>query len=470
VDDPTTTQPLLYRKIEDRPPLWRAYGGQRGKSEAELEALEKGILERLHTSRLAANEVSSVPTFRSLPSYWESYEGGLYDPRFEVDTGVGAERLEEIAERITTAPSGFTVHPKVTKGLAERREMGAGKRNVDWGMAEALAFGSLLRDGIPVRLAGEDSRRGTFNHRHAVLVDYETGEEHIPLKHLDPEQAFFDVYDTVLSEAAAAGFEYGFSRDYPEALVCWEAQFGDFANGAQVIIDQFVAAGEDKWSLLSGLVLLLPHGHEGQGPEHSSARLERYLQLAGEDNIQVCQPSVAAQYFHLLRRQAMRSWRKPLVVMTPKGLLRAPAASSPRSEFTSGRFRPVLADGETKDAKRVLVCSGKVAHELRRAREKRGLSSVAIVTLEQLYPFPRKEMSEALAAHDGAREIVWVQEEPGNMGARAYVRPLLQALVGDRHVTTIKRADSASPATGSHKAHDLEQRALLELVFARLVG
>jgi 2-oxoglutarate dehydrogenase E1 component len=216
------------------------------------------------------------------------------------------------------------------------------------------------------------------------------------------------------------------------------------------------------------IVLLLPHGHEGQGPEHSSARLERFLQLAAEDNIQVCQPSVAAQYFHLLRRQALWSWRKPLVVMTPKGLLRAPAASSPRTEFSAGRFRPVLGDRETENAQRVLVCSGKIVHELRREREKRGVSGVAIVTLEQLYPFPRKEMEDALAAHGDAREIVWVQEEPGNMGARTYVRPLLQALVGDRHVTTIKRADSASPATGSHKAHDLEQRALLELAFARL--
>jgi 2-oxoglutarate dehydrogenase E1 component len=470
VDDPTTTQPLFYRRIGDRLPLWREYGERLGKSEPDLDALEKGIMERLHEARLAANEVKSVPTFRTLPGYWEPYRGGRYHRDLEMDTGVEAKRLEAITAGITTTPPGFTVHPKVKKGLDERRAMGAGTKDVDWGMAEALAFGSLLVEGVPVRLAGEDSRRGTFNHRHAVLVDYETGDEHVPLEHLEGKQAFFDVHDTVLSEAAAMGFEYGFSRDYPEALVCWEAQFGDFANGAQVIVDQFLAAGEDKWGLLSGLVLLLPHGHEGQGPEHSSARLERYLQLAAEDNIQVCQPSVAAQYFHLLRRQALRSWRKPLVVMTPKSLLRAPAATSPRSEFTAGRFRPVLGDPAVTDARRVLVCSGKIVHELRKEREKRGVSSVAIVALEQLYPFPQPEMEEALAACGNAREIVWVQEEPGNMGARSYVRPLLQALVGDRHVTTIKRTDSASPATGSHKAHDLEQRAILELAFARLGG
>jgi 2-oxoglutarate dehydrogenase E1 component len=262
------------------------------------------------------------------------------------------------------------------------------------------------------------------------------------------------------------GYEYGFSRDYPDALVLWEAQFGDFANGAQVIIDQFMSAGEDKWELLSGLVLLLPHGYEGQGPEHSSARLERFLQLAAEDNIQVCQPTTAAQIFHLLRRQALRPWRKPLIVMTPKGMLRAPGAASPRVAFEHGRFLPVLADGEITAAARILVCSGKIAHELRAERAKRGRNDVAIVTLEQLFPFPRAELATALASHPAADSILWVQEEPANMGALFFVRPLLQQLVEPRHLRTVKRSASASPATGSPKAHALEQNTLLELAFA----
>jgi 2-oxoglutarate dehydrogenase E1 component len=312
-------------------------------------------------------------------------------------------------------------------------------------------------------VTGEDTRRGTFNHRHAVLIDEKTGGEFVPLAHLGPGQARFAAYDTPLSEAAALGFEYGFSRDFPDALVCWEAQFGDFANGAQVIIDQFLAAGEDKWGLLSGLVLLLPHGYEGQGPEHSSARLERFLQLAAEDNVQVCQPSSSAQYFHLLRRQALRSWRKPLIVMTPKSLLRAAAAASPLDAFTGGGFLPVLPDADASGARRVLVCSGKIVHELRARREEGGHTGVAIIAMEQLYPFPDEELEQALAAHAAAREIVWVQEEPANAGALSFVRTRLQRMVGSRHVTSVKRYESASPATGSHEAHRIEQRTLLDL-------
>jgi 2-oxoglutarate dehydrogenase E1 component len=465
LDDPTTTHPLLYRRIAERPALWEAYAERVGMSEADRARLEAGIVERLTAARDEGARRKGTPSFRTLPDYWAPYRGGRYRRAEEIDTGVPAERLRTISERIATPPPGFTPHPKVAKLLDERREMGAGGRDVDWGMAEALAFGSLLLEGTRVRLAGEDSRRGTFNHRHAVLIDHATGREHLPLAALDPAQAPFAVYDTPLSEAAALGFEYGYSRDYPEALVCWEAQFGDFVNGAQVIIDQFVAASEDKWALLSGLVLLLPHGFEGQGPEHSSARPERFLQLAGEDNLQICQPSTAAQHFHLLRRQARRPWRKPLVVLTPKGLLRAPDAASPLETFTTGRFRPVL-DDPVAGAERLLLCSGKIAHELRAERKQRGRSRVSILVLEQLYPFPEVELAAALDHHPAAREIVWVQEEPANMGALAFVRPRLQALVGNRHVTTVKRAESASPATGSFEAHRLEQARLLELAFA----
>jgi 2-oxoglutarate dehydrogenase E1 component len=346
--------------------------------------------------------------------------------------------------------------------------MGTGTEAVDWGTAEVFALGSLVLAGTPVRFAGQDSRRGTFNQRHAVWVDQKTGAEHIPLAHLSAGQAFFEIVDTPLSEAAALGFEYGFSRDFPEALVCWEAQFGDFANGAQVILDQFVAAAEDKWALLSGLVVLLPHGYEGQGPEHSSARIERFLQLAGEDNLQVCHPTTAAQYFHLLRRQALGSWRKPLIVFTPKGMLRLPAAASNRASLLAGRFEPVLTDDGGTEARRLLVCSGRIRHDLLAERARRNAADVTIVAIEQLYPFPEEPLGRVLGANASAREVVFVQEEPANMGPLTFVRPRLQRLAGDRPIGSVKRSASASPATGSAKAHAIEQQRLMELAFARL--
>src|SRR2546421_5038660 len=320
--------------------------------------------------------------------------------------------------------------------------MGAGNLPLDFGMAEALAFGSLLVEGIPIRLSGQDSRRGTFNHRHSVLIDVENEQEYVPLCHLSPRQAWFEAYNSILSEAAVLGFEYGFSRDYPDALVLWEAQFGDFANGAQVIIDQFLVAGEDKWGLLSGLVLLLPHGYEGQGPEHSSARIERFLQLAARDNFQICQPSTAAQYFHLLRRQALRSWRKPLVVFTPKSMLRHPDAASPLSYLSDKRFLPVLPDTEVSEARRILICTGKIGHELRMERQKRKDNSTAVLFLEQLYPFPEQELADAIQQHASARDIVWVQEEPANMGALFYMLPRLRHISGERSVLSVKRSTS----------------------------
>jgi 2-oxoglutarate dehydrogenase E1 component len=468
VDDPTTTQPVLYRRIAALPMLWEEYADRMGIGREERDSLEAGILRRLEKQLEHGRASTKRPVLRKLPAYWDSYVGGKYDPALEEQTAVRADRLEEIGRRVSTVPAGFRLHAKVGKGLDERRAMSRGEKRIDWGMAETLAFGSLLQEGIPVRLAGQDSRRGTFNQRHAVLFDTGDGREYVPLSGEWRGRAWFEIVDTPLTEGAALGFEYGFSRDYPEALVCWEAQFGDFANGAQIIIDQFLVAGEDKWGLLSGLVLLLPHGYEGQGPEHSSARPERFLALAGEDNLQLCQPSTAAQYFHLLRRQALRRWRKPLVVLTPKSLLRSPVASSPREDFTAGRFRKVLPDEEAFDAESLLVCSGKIGHELRSRREQLRERTTAVVRLEQLYPFPEEELGEELRRHSRARRIVWVQEEPGNMGALSFVRPRLQALAGERPVTDVHRADSASPATGSWAAHALEQEALLSLAFAPL--
>ena len=382
-----------------------------------------------------------------------------------MDTGLTAELLGEVSAILSSYPADFHIHPKVKKLLEQRAEMGAGKRAVDYGYAELLAFGTLLREGTPVRLSGQDSRRGTFNQRHSVLIDTENEAEYVALEHISANQPFVEILNSTLSEAGVLGFEYGFSRDYPEALVMWEAQFGDFANGAQVIIDQFISAAEDKWDLPSGVVLLLPHGFEGQGPEHSSARLERFLQLAGEHNIQICQPSNASQYFHLLRRQARRAWRKPLVVMTPKSMLRNPEAASPLADLTRPQFLTVVPDSEVEHGERVLICSGKIGHELRAERRRRNDHSTAILFLEQLYPFPDEDIAAEFAKHSG--EIVWVQEEPANMGALFFVLPRLRRLAGEhRALRSVKRSASASPATGSAKAHELEQKTLITLAFS----
>jgi len=464
VDDPTITQPLLYRKIAAFPPTWKNYARQAGVSEAEGEARVAAFRAELDAAQKQAAEIEKKPTMRTLPPYWDPFAGGAYRPELEVPTAVPAERLGQLAQGITHAPEGFHVHEKIKKLLEQRREMGAGQRPLDYGMAEALAFGSLATEGVPVRLSGQDCRRGTFNQRHSVLIDVENGAELMPLQHLAPDQARLEVYDSLLSEAAVVGFEYGYSRDFPEALVMWEAQFGDFANGAQIIIDQFVTAGEDKWGLLSGLVLLLPHGYEGQGPEHSSARMERYLQLAAEDNIQVCQASTAAQYFHLLRRQALRKWRKPLVVMTPKSMLRHKDSASPLSELAEGGFQTVVPDREVENARRILLCTGKIGHELKRERERRGDRQTAIAFLDQLYPFPAAELEAVFAAHPEARDVVWVQEEPANMGALFFVRPRIERLLR-RPIRSVNRSASGSPATGSATAHGLEQKTLLTMAF-----
>jgi 2-oxoglutarate dehydrogenase E1 component len=460
VDDPTITQPLRYRKIEAHPALYDIYAESIG---VDAGPTVQRVREEIEAAQARAKELEKSPLMRRLPRYWSSYQGGKWDASYEVPTAVAQDDLIEIGRALVQYPEGFHVHAKVKKLLDQRLEMAEGKRVLDYGMAEALAFGSLLTQGVPVRLTGQDSRRGTFNQRHAALIDIETEEEYVPLQHLTDDGTWCEIYNSPLSEAGVLGFEYGFSRDYPEALVLWEAQFGDFVNGAQIIIDQFIAASEDKWNLLSGLVLLLPHGYEGQGPEHSSARIERFLQLAARDNIQICYPSTAAQYFHLLRRQALRSWRKPLVVFTPKSMLRNPAASSSLADLAQGAFQPVISGGGDASARRVLVCTGKIGHELNAVRNKRNDTSTAVVFVEQLYPFPQAELAAEFERYTNATEFVWVQEEPANMGAFSYVMPQLARLTGERSLLSVKRSAAASPATGSHKAHELEQKTLLTL-------
>jgi len=465
VDDPTITQPRLYERIKNHQPLWKIYAQQTG---IAPDAMVGSIKKEYEEEQRKAGKLTKIPHLRKLPDYWSPYNYGKYDAKYEVDTGLPAETLAKITEGLVRTPAGFHVHPKIVKLLEQRSEMGHGKRAVDYGFAELLAYGSLVLEGNPVRLTGQDSQRGTFNQRHAVLVDNQTEQEYLPLAHLSPNQAFCEIHNSSLSEAACMGFEYGFSRDYPEGLVLWEAQFGDFVNGAQIIVDQFVSASEDKWGLPTGLVLLLPHGYEGQGPEHSSARIERFMQLAAEGNMNICQPSTAAQYFHLLRRQARRLWRKPLVVFTPKSMLRHPDAISPLADFSRPRFQTLIPDAEVTDAQSILIASGKVAHELRAERRRRKDTSTAVFFLDQLYPLPKTEIAAAIEAHPNAREIVWVQEEPANMGALFYVLPRLERIAQARNlrVRTVKRSASASPATGSAKAHELEQKTLLTLAFS----
>jgi 2-oxoglutarate dehydrogenase E1 component len=462
VDDPTITQPLLYKKINALRPLFETYAE---KNKIDTTEMAQKFRARVDAAYDQAAEMKKSPVLRKLPGYWDKYSGGRYKPEFDVPTAVAEDKLRTITEKLTTYPEDFAIHPKVKKLLEQREKMGTGKSPIDYGMAEAMAFGSLLTEGIPVRLSGQDARRGTFNHRHSCLIDTENEREYVPLCNLSPKQAWFEAYNSILSEAAVLGFEYGFSRDYPSGLTLWEAQFGDFANGAQVIIDQFIVAGEDKWGLLSGLVMLLPHGYEGQGPEHSSGRIERYLQLAAKDNIQVAQPSNAGQYFHLLRRQALRNWRKPLIVFTPKGMLRHPDAASPLSELTAGKFQNVIQDREITNAERIILCTGKIGHELRRERKRRGDSKTAIIFLEQMFPLPEAELEAALAQHTAAREFLWVQEEPANMGALNFLAPQLERLAHGKPFRSVKRSASSSPSTGSHTAHEMEQKTLLELAF-----
>ncbi|NNC75167.1 MAG: multifunctional oxoglutarate decarboxylase/oxoglutarate dehydrogenase thiamine pyrophosphate-binding subunit/dihydrolipoyllysine-residue succinyltransferase subunit, partial [Acidimicrobiia bacterium] len=455
-DEPTFTQPRMYRIIQGLGSVRDQYAGRliaRGELTAE-DAEAVGAAYRFALDEALAESRTEIPAIPvpEKPSVWDM-----------PDTSVADDRLADVETRLRALPDGFVVHPKLAKTLDARHDQFE-EGIVDWGLAEALAFGSLVLDGHPVRLAGEDSQRGTFSHRHAVLVDSQTEEEWTPLRNLSPDQAKIRVVDSLLSEFAAMGFEYGYSVEAPDTLVLWEAQFGDFVNGAQVVIDQFITSGEDKWSQHSSLVLLLPHGFEGQGPEHSSARMERFLTNAAEDNIRVAVPASTAQYFHLLRTQAMHPARKPLIVMTPKSLLRTRDSFSPRSELSENTYRTVIADPTvTSGARRVLLCAGKIYHELVRHRDQHDISDVAIVRIEQLYPFPAKDLDEILGAY-GDAELCWVQEEPANMGAWRFISRY-NFVETSRSTRGIYRRESASPATGNSKAHSREQSELIERAF-----
>ena len=466
-DDPSYTQPRMYSQIEERRSVRKLYTEELvNRGDLTVEEAEEALDEFRQQLESALKETRSAP-----PSGLQApAEAGQEDKPFpQVETGVERDVLEEIVGKVTTPPAdGFTSHPKLARQLEKRRSL-LDQDAVDWAMGEAFAFGSLLLEGFPVRLTGQDSRRGTFSHRHSVLIDYEREEEYTPLNDLSADQARFMVYDSPLSEYAALGFEYGYAVERKDALVCWEAQFGDFVNGGQIIIDQFIVSAEDKWGQTSRLVLLLPHGYEGQGPEHSSARLERFLVLAANANIQVAQPTNAAQYFHLLRRQMHRKLHKPLVTLTPKGLLRAQPATSPAKAFTAGAFREVLDDDDAPDdVRRVLLCSGKIAFELMERRRKEG-APVAVVRAEQLYPWPAHDLRAVIESYGGVEEVFWVQDEPANMGAWPFLRGRLDDLLGDDYrLAHASRPESASPATGSATVHEQQQEKLLDTAFADL--
>ncbi len=475
-DEPAFTQPKMYKAIRSRPSVRESYLKHLAKlgdvTPEQADAIESELKERLENELAASREngESTPQTVRptTLTRVWRQYQGGPDSSVPEVDTGVEADRLGELLLATTQVPDGFTPHRKLSRFFKGRQEMAAGDKPLDWSAAEALAFATLVTDGTNVRLSGQDCGRGTFTQRHAALRDAETGALHIPLQHLSPDQATFQVLNSPLSEAGVLGFEYGYSIAYPDALVMWEAQFGDFANAAQVIIDQFIASAEDKWGSLSGLVMLLPHGFEGQGPEHSSARLERFLQLAAEDHIQVAYPSTPAQYFHMLRRQVVRPWRKPLIVMTPKSLLRNPACTSSLDEFTAGGFQRILPDTTVESAgvKRILLCTGKVYYDLAERRSELEANDVAIIRFEQLYPLSDEAVKAALEPYPADARVIWVQEEPENMGAWRYLRVRFgDSLFGKWSFCGAYRAASGSPATGSSASHKLEQKQLVDIAF-----
>ncbi len=478
-DEPAFTQPLLYSKIRKRPSVRRIYSDKLV-SEGTLTSDEAQRIEEDQNRQLtqALQVIQTRPPGPDEPyaphGPWTGFSRVPYGE--DIETGVPIERLSQIAEGVATVPPGFQVHRKLQSLLDRRRKSVAENAPLDWAMGEALAFGSLVLEGTPVRLSGQDSSRGTFSHRHAVVVDQETGEEYTPLDHLTETQARFEVYDSHLSEAGVLGFEYGYSLADPTTLTLWEAQFGDFVNGAQVIIDQFITSAHVKWQRMSGLVMLLPHGYEGQGPEHSSARIERFLQICAEDCLQVCNCTTPAQYFHLLRRQMRRRYRAPLVIFTPKSLLRLPAASSLPEEFATGGFQPVLDDAlasaDPSAVKRVLFCSGKVYYDMLTEREARlgdAAGRVALVRLEELYPWPEERVREIVDQYDSAERFVWVQEEPANMGAWTFVRERIrEQLPSGRKIAYAGRTSAASPATGSMRIHKQEQAALLEAAFEGL--
>ncbi len=471
-DEPTFTQPVLYRAISQRKSVRDGYFEHlqrlRGVTAAEADEIARQRHEKLERELAAANQNhhSANAGETKKGGIWGAYLGGP-EPREEIETGIAPENASALLRKLTEIPPNFHLHPKLQQPFERRREMADGKLPLDWAAAESLALASLAAEGVRIRLTGQDSERGTFSHRHAILHDYENGALYSPLQHLSVKQAPVEVLNSPLCEAGALGFEYGYSLDFPEALVLWEAQFGDFVNVAQVILDQFISSAEDKWRRLSGLVMLLPHGFEGMGPEHSSARIERFLTLAAEDNIQIAQPTTPAQLFHLLRRQSLRKWRKPLVVFTPKSLLRHPKVVSPLPDFSRGHFERFLPDDlPPQNVKRILLCTGKIYYELLAWREQYRRGDTAIIRLEQLYPIHDDMLEKLLSPYAGGTRALWVQEEPFNMGAWRYLHEKFgKHLFGRLPFAPISRHESASPATGSSAAHKLEQQSLIERAF-----
>ena len=476
-DEPSITQPVMYGAIKRLKSSCTLYAQRLVKenlmTEEDVNKLKKEYRDHLDKGELVSLSMVEKPN-KSLFVDWTPYLGHKWKHYYP--TGVNQEILDEVGKKLTVQPPGYELHPQVVKVLRDREEMRRGKKNVDWGYAELLAYGTLIREGFLVRLTGQDSRRGTFSHRHAVVHDQKNGESYCHFEHLHPRQPLCQFYDSFLSEEAALAFEYGYATTNPQALVVWEAQFGDFANGAQVVIDQFLSSGEMKWSRLCSLVLLLPHGYEGQGPEHSSARLERFLQLCAGENMQVCVPSTAAQMFHMLRREVLRPLRKPLVVMTPKSLLRKKEASSPLVKFTHGSFKPVLGDmsrriaAEKDKVTKAIFCSGKVYYDLQEKRQEDGHFDTAIMRLEQLYPFPHTSLNARLKHYPALRKIVWCQEEPMNQGAWYSSKHHLDMVARKRAQSVrlfgVGRDASAAPATGYLALHQKQQLQLLDKAFA----
>jgi len=465
-DEPSATQPLMYHIIKSMPTPHSIYAEQLVKEGVISEETEKNLVDTYRDALDAGKK--AVKMAKEAPyEFMVNWEPFMNKPWTEkAVTAVPAKRIQALAAKLETLPEGFEVQSQVKKMLDAQKKMTLGQTPMQWGYAESMAYATLLDEGYSIRLCGQDAERGTFAHRHAVLHDQNTGGIYIPLSHLSPKQAQINIVDSLLSEEAVLAFEYGYATAEPNFLVIWEAQFGDFANGAQVVIDQFISSGEQKWGRLCGLVMLLPHGYEGQGPEHSSARLERYLQLCAQDNIQVCVPSTPAQIFHLLRRQMIRPYRKPLIVMTPKSLLRHPLAVSPLRDLSEGQFQLILPEADTLDAKRVervIFCSGKVYYELLQCRQTNHLENIAIIRIEQLYPFPEAECRSILKMYAHANEVIWCQEEPHNQGAWIAIQPYLSALLGkEQTLRYVGRANSASPAVGYLSVHAKEQQAVIE--------
>jgi 2-oxoglutarate dehydrogenase E1 component len=471
-DEPSFTSPLEYkviRKMKSTREKYRDRLIERDQLQREMaQSLEEQFKDNLSKSLDSIRNTPKAYNESVFDGVWSRYGVATEEDFFAIeDTKISEGLLRDLGTRITEAPEGFNVLSQLKRLIKKRKAMMEGDGSIDWAMAEHLAFASLLWEGSHVRLSGQDCRRGTFSQRHAVWMDCENAEPHTPLKNLKKDQGRFDVYNSHLSEYAVLGFEYGYSLSYPSALVMWEAQFGDFVNGAQIIVDQFLCSSEQKWRRYSGLVLLLPHGQEGQGPEHSSARVERFLSNCSQNNIQVAIPTTPSQFFHLLRRQALRTWRRPLVVCTPKGFLRNPRAVSKIEDFCSSHYRDVLPDVTAPENTKVtIVCSGKVYYDLDAEREKRGgIKEIAIVRLESIYPFNRKSLREILDSY-GSPEVRWVQEEPINQGAYSFVRDRLEEILTDKEVLSVaSRPGAASPAVGSKKKYNREFADLMNSAF-----